>query len=233
MPDASDPLQLDAGEVMPEPLPADPMPLLLEWFARAARERVQPNPDAMALATVDPDGTPSVRMILCKRLDAAGWAQFYTNYDSRKGAALDARPVAAACFHWDRLNLQARLDGPVVRAPAADSDAYFASRPWLSRVGAWASDQSRPIASRADLILKAAHAMRRFGIEPLNPPGEDARVDIPRPPNWGGFRLWARRVELWSGAAGRIHDRAAWERVLTAAGGGFTPGRWAATRLQP
>lgn len=223
----------DTEEMLPEPLPADPMPLLLEWFDRAARDRVQPNPDAMAVATVDPDGAPSVRMVLCRRLDAAGWAQFYTNFGSRKGAAIAARPVAAACLHWDALDLQARLEGPVVRAPEAESDAYFASRPWLSRVGAWASDQSRPIGSRAELLLKAAEVMQRFGLEPLNPPAEDARVDIPRPPHWGGLRLWARRVELWHGGAGRFHDRAAWARTLTSDGDGFRAGPWAGTRLQP
>ena len=223
----------DFDAMLPEPLPADPMPLLLEWFDRAGRARVQPNPDVMALATVDSDGTPSVRMVLCKRIGTEGFVQFYTNYESRKAVALAARPVAAACFHWDTLDLQARVEGPVVRIAAAESDEYFASRPWVSRIGAWASAQSRPVASRAELMARAVESMQRFGIEPLNPPAEGATVSIPRPPNWGGYRLWARRIELWCGGTGRIHDRAAWERTLAPAGGEFRGASWAGTRLQP
>ncbi len=224
----------ESHPLLPEPLPADPFPLFLDWFRRAAAERVQPNPDAMALATVDADGTPSVRIILAKKIEPApGYVEWFTNYDSRKSVALAARPVASAVFHWDRHEHQARLEGPVTRTPAPESDRYFASRPWEAKIGAWASAQSRPIASRADLLRKVADAMTRFGLKPDNPPPPGAPVEIPRPPTWGGLRLWARRVELWCGGPGRIHDRAEWTRALAPDGDGFRPGPWASTRLQP
>lgn len=228
-------------QLLPEPLPADPMPLFVSWFDRARDQRVQPNPNALSLATIDADGTPAVRIVLCKDIDAAaGTFTFYTNYRGRKARALDANPRAAAAFHWDALDLQARFEGLVVRATAAESDAYFATRSWMSRVGAWASDQSEPVASRAAMLARVDATLRRFGIDPAHPPAPDAKVDIPRPPHWGGFRFVAACVELWVGSKVRLHDRAAWRRSLSeerdAAGrliGAAGAGPWAATRLQP
>ena len=228
-------------QLLPEPLPGDPFSTFVSWFNRARDQRVQPNPNALSLATVDADGTPSTRIVLCKDIDAAAGAfTFHTNYRGRKGRALDANPHAAAAFHWDTLDLQARFEGLVVRASAADSDAYFASRSWMSRIGAWSSDQSEPIASRAAMLAKVDATLRRFGIDPANLPPPDAKVDIPRPPHWGGFRFVAAYAELWVGSKVRLHDRACWKRSLiqtrdnagkltgvTAAAG------WNATRLQP
>ncbi len=228
-------------QLLPDPLPADPFPLFVSWFDRARNERVQPNPNAMSLATVDPDGTPSTRIVLCKDIDAAAGAfTFHTNYRGRKGRALDANPHAAAAFHWDALDLQARFEGLVVRASPAESDAYFATRSWMSRIGAWSSDQSEPIASRAAMLAKVDATLRRFGIDPANPPAPHAKIEIPRPPHWGGFRFVPSYAELWVGSKVRLHDRACWKRALnhvhdasgrltdaTAAGG------WTATRLQP
>lgn len=216
---------------LPEPLPADPFPLFVRWFEEAQAglaTRILPNPNAMSLATVDPDGRLSNRIVLCKAVDAAaGSLTFYTNYQGRKGRALDANPRCAACFHWDPIDRQARFEGLAARLSADQSDAYFASRPWISRIGAWASDQSRPIASRAELESRTHAAMRGFGIDPDNPPAPDAAIDIPRPPHWGGYRVTADRVELWVGAKGRLHDRAVWSRDPVA------NGPWHATRLQP
>lgn len=224
----------EARPLLPEPLPADPLPLLASWLAEATRRRDTPNPDAMALATVDADGTVSVRMVLAKAFDpAAGFIEFYTNYASRKSAALAERPVAAAVFHWDRQERQARIEGPVTRSPPDASDRYFATRPWPSQVGAWASDQSRPVASRAEMLERVEATLARLGIDPLTAGPITDPMPIPRPPTWGGWRLWARRVELWHGGPGRVHDRAEWTRRLDRLADGYTGGPWSATRLQP
>lgn len=225
--------QLDAaaGDLLPDPLPSDPFPLFASWFERARAERIQANPNGFTLATVDADGRPSARVVLCKGIDVAvGSITFYTNYEGRKGRELDAHPEAAACFWWDALELQARLEGIVERIGESESDAYFQSRPWLSRIGAWASDQSRPIASRRDMLARVVATMRRFGLDPDRPPLDEPNTQIPRPPHWGGFRLTARRVELWISGAGRVHDRAEWSRELPRSGG---PDPWRSTRLQP
>ena len=204
---------------LPEPLPSDPLSLVADWLADAA-SRVR-NSTSMALATVDPDGRPTARMVICRGVDArAGWLVFYTDRDSDKGAALAAHPRAAVVFHWDALERQVRIEGPVTHAPDGDSDAYWASRPPDARVAASASEQSRPLASRAVLLARVADLAARGG-------------DVPRPKRWGGYRIWADRVELWVGQPGRVHDRARWVRPLTADGAGFAGGRWTSTRLMP
>jgi pyridoxamine-phosphate oxidase len=138
-----------ADLTLPEPLPADPMPLFQEWFREAGVRRAQPNPDAMILATTASSGEPSARVVLCKRIDvAAGYVVFFTNYESRKGHELAARPRAAAVFHWDALHRQVRIEGPIIRSPDSESDQYFASRALDSRIAAWASAQSQPLESR-------------------------------------------------------------------------------------
>jgi pyridoxamine 5'-phosphate oxidase len=234
--DQSDAPALD--QLLPDPLPPEPMTLFKRWLDEATRRRVQPNPNAFSLATIDPDGMPSARMVLCKAVDVeAGFIVFYSHYTGRKGRALEANPRAAACFHWDTMDRQVRIEGMVTRSPESESDAYFRTRPWLSRVGAWASRQSEPIGSRAELVARLAETMRRFGIDPARPPAPDAAgIEVPRPPHWGGVRIWARRVELWVGGAGRLHDRAVWERDLRPVGSGEgyeAAGPWRATRLQP
>lgn len=204
---------------LPEPLPSDPLSLVADWLADAA-SHVR-NSTSMALATVDPDGRPTARMVICRGVDArAGWLVFYTDRDSDKGAALAAHPRAAVVFHWDALERQVRIEGPVTHAPDGDSDAYWASRPPDARVAASASEQSRPLASRAVLLARVAELAARGG-------------DVPRPKRWGGYRIWADRVELWVGQPGRVHDRARWVRPLTADGDGFAGGRWTSTRLMP
>lgn len=215
-------------ELLSDPLPAEPLALAADWLAQAWRARHQPNPNAMVLATATPEGFPSARVVLCKDIvPTPGFVVFYTNYTSRKGRELGANPRAALVMHWDHLHRQVRVEGRIVKAPVADSDAYFASRALESRIGAWASQQSQPVASRADLLKAVESSRQRFA-------GNAGELSVPRPPHWGGFRLWAESVELWAEGEARIHDRARWTRTLTPRGEDqFDTGAWTATRLQP
>jgi len=224
-------------ELLPEPLPPEPLAIVAGWLAEATAACTQPNANSMVLATSTSDGKPSARVVLCKDIvPIPGYVVFYTNYSSSKAEQLADNPRAAAVLHWDALHRQVRLEGQVLRAPAADSDAYFASRPWQSRVGAWASEQSRPIDSRGALLAAVATAARRFGAPTPGTPGAEDSLElrIPRPPHWGGYRLWVEAVELWVEGAARIHDRGRWSRSMRAAGAdSFKTGPWSATRLQP
>ena len=163
--------------------------------AHAVERALLPEPTAFALGTVGPDGQPSVRVLLLKEVDARGFV-FYTNYESRKGRELLARPRAAMCFHWQPLEQQVRVEGPVTRVAAEEADAYFATRPRGSQLGAWASLQSRPIESPGDLERRLEEAERRFAGGP-----------VPRPPHWSGFRLAPERIEFWRNRPSRLHDR--------------------------
>jgi pyridoxamine 5'-phosphate oxidase len=167
----------------------------------------------MTLATVDADGAPSARIVLLRGFSREG-ARFFTNRNSRKGRALESNARAALLFHWDLLDRQIRIEGRVSRASDAESDEYFSQRPVDSRVNAWASDQSEPVANRAELERRAAELTARF-----------ADRDVPRPPHWGGYRVSLDRIEFWQGDKYRLHDRIVYTRV---AGGGF-----AVTRLCP
>jgi pyridoxamine 5'-phosphate oxidase len=182
------------------------------------------------LSTVDEHGTPDARVVLCKHLVSdPGYVVFFTNYESRKGKQLIARPIATVVFHWDALHRQARMTGRVIKSPSAESDSYFNSRPVGNRIGAWASQQSQPLASRAQLTKQVSEAEQRFGVN-----SNDASGIVPRPPHWGGFRLWPESVELWIEAPGRIHDRALWRRNLTMQDEfTFDCGPWTSTRLNP
>jgi pyridoxamine 5'-phosphate oxidase len=222
------------ASTLPDRLPADPFHIFHDWYREAHDRKVQPNPNAMSLATIDADGFPSVRIVLCRGMDLGkGYLTFYTNYNGRKGRALAGNPRACVNFHWDALDRQVRIEGLVVRSPAAESDEYFETRPWANRLSAWFSDQSQPIGSREELLHKAAARLRELGITEQQLLEQGDRVRIPRPPHWGGLRIWARSVELWLGGLGRFHDRAVWTRSLEAAGADFSVAAWAATRLQP
>jgi pyridoxamine 5'-phosphate oxidase len=224
-------------ELLPDPLPAEPLGVADRWLAESRQLLQQPNPNAMVVATVGPEGQPSARVVLCKDIVAQpGYLVFYTNYRSLKGRQLEQNPRAAAVMHWDPLRRQVRVEGPVVRAPAQQSDEYFGSRPWQSRLGAWASAQSEPIAGRRQLQAAVAAAAQRFGTPSPDTSADQPGTDfpVPRPPYWGGFQLWAQSVELWVEGDARIHDRALWTRSLSArAQGGFETGPWTVTRLQP
>jgi len=223
---------------LPEPLPREPLSLASAWLAQAWAAKTQPNPDAMVLATCDLKGRPSARVVLCKQLVAdPGYILFYTNYRSRKGRELLENRRAAGVLHWDAMHRQLRVEGQIELASEAESDAYFASRAWQSRVGAWASEQSEPIASRSDLVTAWRTAAKRLNTpDPTQAPPQAApETAIPRPEHWGGFRLWLESVELWVEGEYRIHDRARWTRILNRNGGGsgFTSGSWSVSRLQP
>lgn len=225
-------------QTLPDPLPADPMPLASTWLRQAWDEQVQRNPNSMILATTDADGRPSARVMLCKDIvPEPGYLVFYTNYDSRKGQELRAQAWAAVVFHWEALRRQLRIDGPVVMSPASESDDYFASRPWQSRLAALTSDQSAPIGSRQALLEKLRDTAARYGApDPFAAPDDDVEpgLRLPRPPGWGGFHLWAAAVELWVEGEHRLHDRARWTRGLAPAGTGhFTAQPWHHQRLQP
>jgi pyridoxamine 5'-phosphate oxidase len=232
----------DFTELLPDPLPTEPLAVIQRWLAESWKLRAQPNPNAMVLATVAADGQPSARVVLCKDIvPQPGYIVFYTNYLSKKGRQLTEQPRAAAVFHWDAMHRQVRIEGPAVTSPAAESDRYFASRPWQSRLGAWASAQSEPVGSRKELQSALAKAAERFGTPSPTTASSGAPKDypVPRPPHWGGFRLWADSVELWVEGDARIHDRARWTRKLTqraATQGGdmsIDAGSWTVTRLQP
>ncbi len=225
-------------QTLPDPLPADPMPLASTWFRQASDEQVQRNPNAMSLATTSADGKPSVRVVLCKEIVIdPGYLVFYTNYESHKGRELAARPWASVVFLWDSLGRQLRVEGPVVHALASESDDYFASRPWRSRLAAIVSEQSAPIASRQVLIERLRETAARFGApDPFMAPDDDVEpgLRLPRPAHWGGFRLWAATVELWVEGEHRLHDRARWTRLIAPAGDGrFQAEPWHHLRLQP
>jgi pyridoxamine 5'-phosphate oxidase len=197
------------GNAMTDLTHDDPFTLFDAWMAEAAA--AEPNdPNAMALATVGADGMPSVRMVLLKGVDPRGFV-FFTNLESRKGEQLAAAPAAALCFHWKSLRRQVRVEGPVERVADAEADAYYASRPRGSRIGAWASRQSRPLASRAALEADVA------AVEARHP--DD---DIPRPPFWSGFRVLPRRMEFWADRPFRLHDR---HLFTGSTGTGWTTGR--------
>ena len=172
---------------------ADPLAQFAQWFEQA-RKGEAPEPNAMTLATVGSDLRPSTRIVLIKAFDERGIV-WYTNYDSQKGEQLAGNPWAALQFHWVELERVVRIEGLVEKISAAESDAYYASRPLDSRVGAWASPQSQVIASRAWLMAEAAKCGARFMLNP------------PRPPHWGGYRLKPDRWEFWQGRKSRLHDR--------------------------
>lgn len=184
---------------MDSPSAEDPIALFEAWLAEAAQS--EPNdPNAVCLATTTPEGRPSARMVLLKDVDSQGFV-FYTNLESRKGGELAANPFAALCFHWKSLRRSVRVEGAVRPVSAAEADAYYASRPRGSRIGAWASAQSRPLESRFALEKAVAEQTLRFGL------GE-----IPRPPHWSGFRLVPDRIELWRDMPFRLHERRVFHR---------------------
>jgi pyridoxamine 5'-phosphate oxidase len=181
---------------MPDTVTATAAPFRLfgEWFA-AATAAEPDNTNAMTLATCSADGAPSARIVLLKGWDERGFV-FYTNLGSRKGTEIAANPRAALLFYWKSLSRQIRIEGSVARVTDAEADEYYASRPRLSRIGAWASEQSRPLASRADLEARVAAFEARY-------PGET----VPRPPFWSGFRLTPARLEFWEERPFRLHQR--------------------------
>lgn len=222
---------------LPEVLPDDPMHLAEAWLREATASAAQRNPNSMTLATVGADGQPSGRVVLCKAFVAdPGYLVFYTNYRSRKARELAEHRQVAAVFHWDYLGRQVRIEGIAVRSPGAESDGYFSTRAWGSRLGAWGSDQSAPIESREALVAQVKARAAELGLQ-LGGDTETLAAEpppIPRPPHWGGIRIWASAIELWVEGPDRIHDRASWRRTLSKLDEhSFSVTPWSGTRLQP
>lgn len=228
-----------ATDRLPDNLPDDPLPLAAEWLEHARSASGQRNPNAMTLVSVGESGQPSARIVLCKEFRAdPGYLVFYTNYESHKSRELTTNPRVACVMHWDALGRQIRIEGQAVRSPAAESDAYFETRGWGSQLGAWGSDQSRPLESRDELVAQLRQRAGTLGIElgdNTHTLAGDSAPTIARPPHWGGYRVWIHALELWVEGSDRIHDRARWERKLEATGSAaeFTAGSWSRHRLQP
>jgi pyridoxamine 5'-phosphate oxidase len=189
----------------------DPIALFKEWLAEAERLETV-NPTAMAVATADAEGRPSVRMVLLKGADDQGFV-FYTNSESQKGLELESNPHASLCFYWKSLLREVRIDGPVTKVSDEEADAYFASRSRGSQIGAWASKQSRPLEGRWELEKNIAAYTARFNIGA-----------VPRPPFWEGYRVFPERIEFWQERQFRLHDRMVYSRIEKG---------WAGNRLYP
>jgi len=197
----------------------DPFVRFQAWLAEAEQHEPE-DPNAMALATVDADGRPSVRMVLLKGVDHQGFV-FYSNHESRKGQALAAHPQAGLCFHWKSLKRQVRVEGPVVPVPEAEADAYFASRSRGSQIGAWASLQSRPLEGRWQLERRVAETTLQYALGP-----------VPRPPFWLGFRLVPDAIEFWQDRPFRLHERQLFRRHASSVEQ-LAAAPWGVTRLYP
>ena len=220
----------DERNLLPEILPDDPMHQAKRWFDRTNSEKWQPNPNAMTLSTVDKNNAPSSRIVLCKYFKPdPGYVVFFTNYNSRKGQEIKKNSKVSLVFHWDNIGRQVRIKGMAVFSPSSESDEYFSSRNRGSQISAWGSNQSQPVESRSELIKQMNNKLDEFDSS-----GTRNEKEIPRPPHWGGIRVWAHEIELWMDGEDRVHDRARWTRKLEInQDNSFSTSKWIGTRLQP
>ncbi|QMU79994.1 pyridoxamine 5'-phosphate oxidase [Streptacidiphilus sp. PB12-B1b] len=209
--------QYSAVGLTEDDLAEEPMAQFAGWLAEAVRVGVD-EPNAMTVCTVDAEGRPSARTVLLKGYDRRGFV-FFSNYDSRKGGELAANPAIALLFLWHPMARQVIVTGRAERVPREETEAYFHSRPHGSQLGAWASEQSRPVGSREELERRYAELERRY-------PEQEGGEPVPTPPFWGGYRVSPDAVEFWQGRENRLHDRLRYRREQDGAG-------WSVTRLQP
>ena len=220
-------------KMLSQSMTQNPLLLLQSWLNEAMELDLQPNPDTMAIATSNSQGLPNVRMVLCKEINTEeGYVVFYTNYNSVKSMEIKENPKCSALFHWDKLGYQIRIRGEILQSPDEENDAYFASRHLGSQVGAWASNQSDPVVDRQALDDQFRKILDRFNL--TNESITRNEQKIPRPPHWGGYRLWVEEIEFWLNQKDRLHDRLHFRRVLTISSEGIeTEKKWAVKRLQP
>jgi pyridoxamine 5'-phosphate oxidase len=211
----------------------NPLTVLKSWLQEAIDLELQPNPNSMALATVNSKGEPNVRMLLCKEINTQqGYIVFFTNYNSVKGIEIKDNSKSSAVFHWDKLGYQVRIKGKIFQSSNEESDEYFASRSLGSQIGAWASNQSSPIKDRQTLDHQFDTTLDQFEIN--NDSLSTISKKIPRPSNWGGYRFWVDEVELWKNCKDRLHDRFHFKRALSINDNRVeATNNWIITRLQP
>ena len=220
-------------KMLSQSMTQNPLLLLQSWFNEAIELDLQPNPDSMAIATTNSQGLPNVRMVLCKEINTEeGYVIFYTNYNSVKSMEIKENPKCSALFHWDKLGYQIRIRGELLQSPDEENDAYFASRHLGSQVGAWASNQSNPIEDKQALDDQFRKILDRFNLTSESITQNEQK--IPRPPHWGGYRLWIEEIEFWLNQEDRLHDRLHFRRALTISNEGIkTEKNWTVKRLQP
>ena len=211
----------------------NPLTVLKSWLQEAIESELQPNPNSMALATVNSKGEPNVRMLLCNEINIEqGYIVFFTNYNSVKGIEIKDNSKSSAVFHWDKLGYQVRIKGKIIQSPNEESDEYFASRPLGSQIGAWASNQSSPVKDRQALDHQFSETLDQFEIE--DDSMSTIGKKIPRPSNWGGYHFWTDEVELWKNRKDRLHDRLHFKRDLSIHDNRVeATNNWIITRLQP
>jgi pyridoxamine 5'-phosphate oxidase len=220
-------------KMLSQSMTQNPLLLLQSWLNEAMELDLQPNPDSMAIATSSSQGLPNVRMVLCKEINAEeGYVVFYTNYNSVKSMEITENPKCSALFHWDKLGYQIRIRGAILQSPDKENDAYFASRHLGSQVSAWASNQSNPVEDRQALDDQFRKILDRFNLTSESITRNEQK--IPRPPHWGGYRLWIEEIEFWLNQKDRLHDRLHFRRALTISNKGIeTEKHWTVKRLQP
>lgn len=228
---------------MNPPLPItpeeDPVQVVDEWLKEATQKGIQRHPNSMTLATVNTSGQPSARVVLLKDLSVnKGYGVFYTHYGSKKGIDISSNSTVSAVMHWDQLGKQVRLEGEAVRSPAKESNEYFMTRPWHSQLNAWVSEQSKSLANPIDLVRRAKDKARDLKLpDPTDIAFNELDLNksrIPRPPFWGGYRLWFAAIELWTEGAGRFHNRIRYERTLSPTDAStFQASDWKSGYLQP